>query len=220
MRHEQDQDNRLQPTMTIRAVISDLGGVIVRTHDHGPRARWESRLKLSPGALEHLVFWGEAGERAALGEIEPDDVWSWVLERLALSPDERANLESDFWAGDRVDDALIDFLRSLRPAVKTALLSNAWTSLREALETRWAVADAFDVIVISAEVGLVKPDPRIFHLALAELDVVPEEAVFLDDMPENIDAARSVGIHGIFFTNTQQAMDEIAALVSASAPRP
>ena len=69
--------------MTIRAVISDLGGVIVRTHDHEPRARWEKRLGLTPHALERLVFWGEAGEKAALGQIEPDDVWAWVIDRSA-----------------------------------------------------------------------------------------------------------------------------------------
>ena len=108
---------------------------------------------------------------------------------------------------------LIDYLRSLRPALKTGLLSNAWTSLRAALENQWAIADAFDVIVVSAEIGLAKPDPRIFHLALAELGVLPEEAVFLDDMQENIEAARFVGMRGILFANAQQAMDEIASII-------
>lgn len=199
--------------MSIRALISDLGGVLVRTHDHEPRARWEKRLGLAPRALERLVFWGDDGEKAALGQIGPDDVWTSVIERLKLESADRPALEADFWAGDRVDDVLIAYLRGLRPALKTALLSNAWTSLRAALETQWSIADAFDVIVISAEVGLVKPNPQIYHLALAELGVSPEEAIFLDDMQENIDAARFLGMRGVLFENTRQAMDDIAWII-------
>jgi putative hydrolase of the HAD superfamily len=201
--------------MTIRAVISDLGGVIVRTYDHQPRARWERRLGMAPHALERLVFWGEAGGKAALGQIDPDDVWVWVIDRLGLTPDDRPALESDFWAGDRVDDRLIDYFRGLRPRLKTALLSNAWTSLRAALKDQWHIADAFDVVVISAEVGLAKPDPRIFELALAQLGLAPEEGVFLDDMQENIDAARLVGLRAVKFTDTEQAINDISRLIDS-----
>ncbi len=199
--------------MTIRAVISDLGGVIVRTHDHQPRARWERQLGMAPHALERLVFWGEAGEKAALGQIQPEEVWTWVIDRLGLTPGDRAVLESDFWAGDGVDDRLIDYFRGLRPGLKIALLSNAWTSLRTALESEWQIADVFDAIVVSAEVGLAKPDPRIYHLALAELGISPGEAVFLDDMQENIDAARFVGMHAVRFESTEQAINDINGIV-------
>lgn len=201
--------------MTIRAVISDLGGVIVRTHDHEPRARWERRLGLTPNALERLVFWGEAGEKAALGQIEPDSVWTWVVERLELDPGDRPMLEADFWAGDRVDDDLIDYMRGLRPAFKTALLSNAWRSLRTALEIEWGIAGTFDVIVISAEVGLAKPDPRIYQLALSRLRVSPGEAIFLDDMQDNVDAAELVGMHGVLFENTEQAIAAIGGIIDS-----
>jgi FMN phosphatase YigB (HAD superfamily) len=199
--------------VSIQAVISDLGGVIVRTHDSQPRARWERQLGMAPHTLERLVFWGEAGEKAALGEIEPEDVWTWVIDRLGLTPADRATLVSDFWAGDGVDDRLIDYFRGLRPRLKIALLSNAWTSLREALESEWHIADAFDVIVISAEVGLAKPDPRIYHLALDELGVTAPEAVFLDDMQENIDAARFVGMQTVRFESTEQAISDIEGIV-------
>jgi HAD superfamily hydrolase (TIGR01509 family) len=185
--------------MSIQAVISDLGGVIVRTHDHQPRARWERQLGMAPPAL---------------GQIEPDDLWTWVIDRLALTPDDRSVLESDFWAGDSVDDRLIDYFRGLRPRLKTALLSNAWTNLRTALEAQWKIADAFDVVVISAEVGLAKPDPRIYQLALTKLGISPEEAVFLDDMQENIDAARFVGMHAVRFASTEQAIGDIDRIVA------
>jgi len=197
----------------IRAVIWDLGGVILRTHDQGPRARWEKRLGLPQHELERLVFRGEAGVKAALGQLDAQGVWIWVRDRLGLAEADRPSLEADFWSGDRIDHELVSYIRSLRPAFKTALLSNAWSDLRGALEREWKIADAFDAVVISAEVDLVKPDPRIFRLALTELDVAPAEAVFVDDMPENTDAARSLGLRAVLFENAPQAMASLAQIL-------
>jgi len=67
------------------------------------------------------------------------------------------------------------------------------------LTERWKIADAFDVLVISAEVGIAKPDALIFSLALERLGVSAEEAVFVDDFVENIEAARAYGLHTVHF---------------------
>jgi len=58
----------------------------------------------------------------------------------------------------------------------------------------------------SAEVGLAKPDSRFYQLALSYLQVYPEEVVFLDDVPENVDTARLLGIHGIWYRDNAQAI--------------
>ena len=197
--------------MTPRAVVWDMGGVIVRTYDDTRRSQWEARLGLSPNALERMVFRGEAGEKAALGKIEPDEVWTWILGRLGLPPEERLGLEEDFWAGDRVDYDLVRYIRSLRPSYLTGLLSNAWTDLRHFLEDEWKIADAFDAIVISAEVGIAKPDPAIFELALRQLGVRAEETVYVDDMQENVIAAQTLGLRGVLFQTPQQAIEDVRA---------
>jgi len=200
--------------VTLRAVVWDMGGVIVRTHDHSRRSQWEARLGLSPNELERMVFRGEAGEKAALGKIGPDEVWTWILGQLGLPPEERVRLEEDFWAGDRVDYDLVGYIRSLRPRYLTGLLSNAWTDLRRFLEVEWKIADAFDAIVISAEVGMAKPDPAIFELALRQLGVRAEETVYVDDMQENVIAAQTLGLRGVLFQTPEQAIGAVRAILT------
>ena len=69
-------------------------------------------------------------------------------------------------------------------------------------------------MVISAEVGIMKPDPRIFQYALEQLDVAPAEAVFVDDVIENVEAARAFGMHAIHFTTPRQAISELKQLLT------
>lgn len=195
--------------MSVKATIWDMGGVILRTEDRSPRARWEERLDLAPGELDHLVFMGEDSQKATLGQGSAEEVWSALAERFGLSPEERAQLEEDFWDGDRLDRDLLQYIRKLRPSYKTALLSNAWPDVRPLIEDVWGFADAFDEIVISAEVGLAKPDPRIYQLTLARLEVQPHEAVFVDDFPENVQGARRVGMRAVQFTSPEQVIEQL-----------
>lgn len=198
----------------IQAVLWDLGGVLVRTEDRSGRARWEERLGLEPNGLAKLVFEGEMSRKASIGKASTEDIWQSVIEQLGLPPEERDDFVRDYWSGDRVDQELVRFIRSLRPVFKTALISNAWPDLREAMEQLWYIADAFDEIVISAEVGIVKPDARIYHLALDRLGVEPEQAIFVDDFPENVTGAKDVGIHAIQFQSTEQVLSEIGSLLN------
>ncbi|HEX9676416.1 MAG TPA: HAD family phosphatase [Anaerolineales bacterium] len=199
----------MDPSKAIEAVIWDLGGVILRTEDRRLRAAWESRLNLAEGELDQLVFAGEMGRKAALGQAQAEDVWRWVGSRLKLSPEELERLESEFWQGDQLDGALVQFIRELRPEYHTALLSNAWPGMRQMIENEWGIADCFDDLFISAELGLAKPDPKIYRLALDRLDVPPPRAVFVDDFSENVKAAAALGLRAIQFLSSEQAMQSV-----------
>lgn len=205
--------------MSIEAVIWDLGGVLVRTMDRSPRFRWEERLQLEPGELDRLVFEGETGRAAAVGKARAADIWHSIQERFSLSTEALNQLEDDFWAGDRVDEALVDLIRSLRPRYKTALLSNAWPDLRHALENVWTIADIFDEIVISAEVGCAKPDPEIYKLVLERLHIDPSKAVFIDDFMVNIEAANRLGLQTIHFRDSSEAQRQLKAILGFIPPQ-
>lgn len=198
--------------MPIRAVIWDLGGVIVRTEDAAPRSRAAQDLGLSRQDLERLVFASEWSDRATLGEISAADLWQSVCAHLNLAPEQSSGLQQAFWGGDRLDRDLVNYIRSLRPRHRTALLSNAFPDLRGALE-RWGIEDAFDQVIISSEVGLMKPDPRIFELALRRLEVVPAEAVFVDDFELNVRAAREAGLAAIRFRDSAQVRTELEGML-------
>jgi len=199
----------MDPSRAIEAVIWDLGGVILRTEDRRLRAAWEARLNLPEGELDKLVFAGEMGRKAALGQAQAEDVWRWVGSRLELGPEELERLQDEFWQGDQLDGALVQFIRELRRECRTALLSNAWPGMRQLIENEWSIADCFDDLFISAELGLAKPDPKIYRLALDRLDVPPARAVFVDDFSENVKAAAALGLRAIQFLSSEQAMQSV-----------
>lgn len=199
--------------MSIRAIFIDFGGVIARTEDKGPRIRQAERLGLTSGDLEKIVFESDSSQQASTGEIPEEAHWQAVTEALGISRQESDKVTADFFSGDRVDTALLDFLRSLRPERKVGLISNAWSGLR-AYITRQKFEDVFDEMIISAEVGLVKPDPRIYHLALNKLCVQPGESVFVDDVLVNVEAARSVGMCAIQYTQPEKSLEELKQLLN------
>lgn len=198
---------------TMQAVIWDLGGVLVRTDNWNPRFEWEERLGLERMSLTEMVFNNPVAKAASIGEAQADDIWRWIGSQLDLSSQEQDSLREDFWSGDAVDFQLVDTIRSLKESYSTALLSNAWPDLRPAIEDRWKIADAFDVMVISAEVGVVKPDAKIYQHTLNLLEVEPAESVFVDDFIENVEGAQAVGMHAIHFQTPDQALNELYQLL-------
>ena len=186
--------------------------MIVRTEYQAPREHLAERLNLSYEDLVHIVFESETAREASLGRISTQQHWEALASRLGRPPSEATVLRDEFFAGDVLDRELLAFIRSLRPAHRTGLISNAWSNLREYI-TKNHFADAFDTLVISAEVGLLKPDPRMYELALERLAVGPGQAVMVDDMPSNVAAARSLGMRGIVFQNTAQTVGELQALL-------
>jgi HAD superfamily hydrolase (TIGR01509 family) len=87
----------------------------------------------------------------------------------------------------------VDLVRALRPRYKVSVLSNADGTLRGRLESD-GPHHLFDDIVVSAEVGMAKPEPAVFHLAVERLGVAAGECVFVDDWDQNVEAARAVGM--------------------------
>jgi putative hydrolase of the HAD superfamily len=198
---------------SIRAVFWDLGGVILRTEDQAPRRAWEARLGLSPVDLAQRIFDGPVSQQAMLGQASADDVWEAVGASLDLSPQDRDQLRMDFFSGDQIDERLMGFIRSLRPRLRVGLISNAWPEVRRLLETTWRIADAFDPLILSPEVGLVKPNPAIFRQALVRAEALPAQTVFVDDFPENADAARGLGMQAVVFRTAAQAREDVSRLV-------
>jgi putative hydrolase of the HAD superfamily len=198
----------------IRAVTFDWGGVIMRTVNHGFRWAWDARLGLPPGSVSRSLFESGDWRRAQLGQIGEDEVWTNLGARLKLSPEALAELRHDFWAGDRLDDELMSLVRGLRPRFKTALLSNFPASLRTLL-AQHSLTDAFNVIVISGEEGIVKPDARIYQVAAKRLGVPPGECLLVDDFAENVAGARAAGMQALHFAPIEAAMRELRRMTAS-----
>jgi epoxide hydrolase-like predicted phosphatase len=196
----------------IKAVFFDLGGVIVRTEFQAPREHLAERLGMEYEDLVKLVFDSPSSIRASHGEISDKEHWAEVTKRLRRPAAETENIREEFFAGDVVDREILEFLRSLRPDYFVGLISNAWPDLRDYI-ARQKFDDAFDNMVISGEVGVIKPEARIYQIGLEQAGVSPKEAVFVDDLAENIEGCQAVGMHGIHFRDPQQAMGELKNLL-------
>jgi epoxide hydrolase-like predicted phosphatase len=195
----------------IQAIVFDIGGVLIRTEDHAPRRRLEEQLGLAPGAAEYILLNSADGLRTQRGEFSEEENWHRIQRELNLSDANLARFRREFWAGDKLDEALVDYIRRLHRRYQTAIISNAMPGLMTLVTGKYPMADAFDVIVGSGDVKVTKPDPAIYHLTLARLGRLPAEAIFIDDSLPNVEGARAVGMHAIHYTRD---MDLPAALAA------
>ncbi len=202
-----------------RAIIFDFGGVLVRMVDETPRLRLAEKWGVSLARIDELVFFSKTSAQASLGEIPVSRHWQVVAETLGVPPEEMPAFLQEYWSADDVNYLLLGAIRFLHTKeFKIGLLSNAWDDLRTTMHNRWGMDALFDEMVISAEVGMVKPDPRIFHRIVDRLGVTPAEAVFIDDMPVNVEAARREGLAAIQYLDPRQCLTELSALLELPLP--
>jgi putative hydrolase of the HAD superfamily len=185
--------------MQFRAVIFDLGGVVVDSPLHAIQ-RYERELGIPEGTVNRVVV--ETGPRGA---------WS-RLERGELSmTDFQRDFEAELRAvGHTISAAtmmariaecgprptMLEAIRRIRArGLRAGALTNNWANERG--EPTHDLSALFDAFIESSRVGLRKPDPRIYALACDALGVAPSEAVFLDDIGRNLKAARALGMRTI-----------------------
>ena len=200
------------PLDTPRALIVDMGGVILRTEDPAPRTALAQQFGMTREELEWLVFESPSADAATLGQIPEEEHWATIGRILHLSSAEVAGFRNQFFAGDRENRELVALLRSVRPRVKTGLLSNAWSGARRTALEAYSYLDAIDLAIYSAEVGLVKPDPRIYRLMLDRLGMQPSEAVFVDDSQKNVAAAEALGLRALHYDDNDAVLPALRAL--------
>jgi putative hydrolase of the HAD superfamily len=205
----------LHRSVAIRAVIFDLGGVVVGSPLHAIAA-YERALGVADGSVNRVVV-----------TSGPGGAWS-RLERgeLTLEPFFPA-FEADCAAAGFVIDAremmrriaaataprplMLEAIRRLRAAaLRVAALTNNWIAEDEGTRN---LAPHFDVVVESAALGMRKPDPRIYEHTCDALGVAPAHTAFLDDIGLNLKAARALGMTTIKVDTPEAALDQLGSVV-------
>jgi len=195
----------------IRAAIFDWGGVLAHTDLHGTLDRWDRRLGLHPGAVLNAMF-GGTDETVLVGAVSAEEHWAKVCRTLALSSEDHRQLLRELEDAERFDAELASFVRSLRPRLRTAVLTNQWSNGRAVLN-RHGAEQLVDEVIISAEVGTAKPHAEIYRLALERLDVDPHEAIFVDDSEANVAGALNVGLRSVLYEDRPQAIAAVRELL-------
>jgi len=200
----------------IKAIIFDLGGVLIRQR---PAEEWQAlagHFGLSPDELAGWLFGGGEWRQACVGAISDDEFWRRVGSKLGLeTAGQIQGLQQLLFDGERerLDRELLSLASQLRQRCQVAALSNATDCLADVLEKKLGIAHLFDLVVNSAYVGLAKPDPAIYELTLARLGVAPQEAVFVDDKVGNVTSAARLGIRAVHHVTRERTAAQIWALL-------
>lgn len=200
-----------------KAVIFDMGGVLLRTKDQKSRETLAERFGTTREDLERFIFQSPSSVKAEIGEISDTEHWREVISRYGHEHLAVKDVYAEFFAGDELNHELLNYARKLKPEYKVGLLSNAWTNTRENLNEIYDFIGIFDVSIFSAEVKIRKPDSAIYQLMLNRLDINASQAIFIDDMKENVDGAQSLGLEAIHFKNTQTTIEKIGKLLKNGA---
>lgn len=206
----------MKPVSDLDVLLFDLGGVLVDF------AGFDELARLVPGNLDRTAIrrrWitSPTVQRFERGEIPADAFARGVLLELELELSSDAFVEAfASWARGLVPgaDAL---LRRLRPGRRLACLSNS-NRLHTPLH-RQSVEPFLDRLYFSDEIGMVKPEPRIFRHVIADLAVAPSSIVFFDDTEVNVVAARAAGMTA-FEVDGLAALEERLLKLGALSPRP
>ncbi len=204
----------MQNRNKIKAVITDLGGVLVRTREDDARERLAKQLGLTCSELLEIVFHSPTAELATLGIIPEEQHWLTIAERLNLKAEELPAFRWEFWSSEVPDENLLAYLKSLKPRYRLGVLSNAWSDSEGEIHARLpGLLNWFDDVIFSAQIGMAKPDVRIYRLAVERLGVQPSEAVFLDDVDKNVAGAVKAGLHAIRASSSEQVITELRQLL-------
>jgi putative hydrolase of the HAD superfamily len=159
------------------------------------------RFRDDPYSRELLV----GLETGALAESEFELRFAEVL---GTQP---AGLIERMFADSRPDEEMLAAVASARAAgVRTGLVSNSWGTRRY---DRGMLARLFDAVVISGEVGVRKPQPRIYELGAAAVALGPQDCVFVDDLRVNVDAARALGMATVHHRSAAETIARLEALL-------
>jgi putative hydrolase of the HAD superfamily len=189
--------------VTLDALVLDYGEVLVRAQPPGSVGRmaalagldeeeflrryWRWRLDYDRGVLSDAEYW----RRITDGVPFEDDGARAAGEALAAA-------DYDSWSDYREDvwDLARDFKRR---GGRTAILSNGVPAVIDRVRRHRLLADYFDAVIVSCEVGCTKPEPRIYEICLAQLGTAPGATLFVDDRAENLEGAARLGIRTLHF---------------------
>lgn len=200
--------------MSIRAVIFDLADVVLHPLRGTFTELMAERLGVSEAEISRL-FGTRENDLWDMGEISDEAFFNFVLMHLNLPKEMKQVLErfvvDDFY----IDQEILAYIRELRKSYTTALLTNFPAHVHQFMQSAWRVDGAFDHIIASCDVKLIKPDPKIYRLTLERLGCKAEESIFIDDRPVNVEAAENLGIHGVVYRTREQAIGDVQDILAA-----
>ena len=200
----------------MHALVLDYGEVLVRAQrpevvqqmaalarlrEEDLRERyWRWRLDYDRAVLSDSTYWQRVVDGANIPAAELDDV---VAALVAADYASWSDYREELW------EMAAQFRRG---GGRTAILSNGVPGVFAGVRKDRRLADYFDVVIVSCEVGCTKPDRRIYEVCLARLGSRAESTLFVDDRVENLEGAARLGIQTLHFAG-DESVDELRKLI-------
>lgn len=175
----------------MKAIVLDMYGVILKQTGDG-FAPYVQQTFPNLNSEEICELWNKADK----GEWTSLEVWA----ALGFQGD-LEKIEKDYLDTIELNDGFLDFIKTVRKKYKLAILSNDSSRWSRYLREKFNIDQYFDVISISGDLKIRKPDERIYRFTIEKLAVKPEECLYVDDRRGYLGAAGKVGMHTILFNS-------------------
>jgi epoxide hydrolase-like predicted phosphatase len=194
----------------IKTVLFDLGGVLFTNGTKKFIKEISQRYNLSEDIVTDVMD-GEIGSQYREAKITRDEFWKQVVEKLHLTED-IDKLEAEWIDGYDLIEGTKDIIFELKDKYSLYYLSDNVKERVERINAKYHFMDWFKGGIYSHEVGVRKPDPKIYQFCLEKAEVKPEEAVFIDDKPQMLIPAKEMGIIPVLFTNPEDLKHQLKEL--------
>ncbi len=178
----------------LKAVIFDLGGVLTLNSEN------------NKGPKENLQVSPETWNKAGLGLIDDEEAFGEMARNYQV---ESETIKEWLFSKRKPNPEVFELISQFKPEIKKAIISNSLKSIFYNFMDQYQLKDKFDVMVISAEEQVKKPDPKIFRRACQRLGVNPEECLFIDNDQEHIIAAEKLGMKGLLFMRAEDLRNQL-----------
>ena len=203
--------------MTITTILFDFGGVLYKMPDPKGIDKWTKLLGIKPTpeitAMLSNPHESEFVKDICLGKISEEEVWGMIGNQWSVAPGLIRRIRRNFLSKRSLNRQMVDFLASLKEEFQLGILSNAGDQARSLMTEVLHLDHYVDEIIISAEEGVIKPDKKIYQIAMNRMGAMPDQILFIDDYFENVQAAERLGMKAIHFTENQQGSEAIREIL-------
>lgn len=203
--------------MRIKTIFFDFGGVLVKQPNQGRIHRWQKIFGIEDHPEINEILENPHDSQLikdiCLGLVPEDHLWQIMAEKWHIKPNLVEKIRQKTFSRRHLNKPMVKFLAECHKRYQTAILSNAGDKSRIVMEEIYHLDRHVEQIIISAEEGVIKPDPEIYRIAMERLSAKPETSLLLDDFLENVEAAREFGMKAVHFIDNDQVIREVCDLL-------